>query len=86
MRCKKIFKFELMRLISVNIPDSVDIDDKEVTMMVASSLYEKGRLSLGQAAEMAGLSKRTFSELIGNFGISVFNFPSTELGSDVNNA
>jgi predicted HTH domain antitoxin len=55
-------------------------------MMVASHLYEQGKLSLGQAAEMVGLSKKTFMELLSKFKVSVFNFPSTELASDVRNA
>ncbi len=33
-------------------------------MMVASRLYETDKLSLGQAADVAGLSKQTFAELL----------------------
>jgi predicted HTH domain antitoxin len=55
-------------------------------MLVASRLYEQGRLSLGQAAELAGLSKRTFAELLGNYNVSIFNFPASDLSRDVANA
>jgi predicted HTH domain antitoxin len=55
-------------------------------MLLATRLYEQGKLSLGQAAEMAGYSKRTFMELLGDYGVSVFNYPPEELEQDVQNA
>jgi len=75
-----------MRTITINLPDTVDFDDKEALMAIASRLYEKGKLSLGQAAELVGLSKRTFMESLGNYGVSVFNYPSSDLDRDVENA
>ena len=55
-------------------------------MLVASTLYEKGKLSLGQAADLAGLTKRTFAELLGKYGVSIFNYPPSDLTRDVKNA
>lgn len=75
-----------MRTVNIKIPDNVDLDDKDITMLVASTLYEKGKLSLGQAAELAGLTKRTFAELLGKYGVSIFNYPPSDLTSDVKNA
>ncbi|MGE0772042.1 MAG: UPF0175 family protein [Cyclobacteriaceae bacterium] len=75
-----------MKTITINIPDTVDFDDKEALMVIASRLYEKGKLTLGQAAELVGLSKSAFMEVLGIYGISVFNYPSTDLGRDVENA
>jgi predicted HTH domain antitoxin len=43
-------------------------------------------LSLGQAAELAGYSKRTFMELLGNYGVSIFEYPEMELEKDIKNA
>ncbi len=34
-------------------------------MIIAAKLYEDGKLSTGQAAQIAGLSKRAFIELLG---------------------
>ena len=62
------------------------MNDTEVAMLVASKLYEEGKLSLGQAAELVGLSKRTFTELLGKYNVSVFNFPSSDISRDVRNA
>ncbi len=75
-----------MRTINFKIPDSFELEDKEIAMIVASTLYEKGKLSLGQAAEMAGLSKRAFAELLGNYEVSIFNYPANDLSKDVKNA
>jgi len=35
---------------------------------------------------LAGLSKRTFAELLGKYGVSIFNYSPTDLTNDVNNA
>ncbi|MCF8304012.1 MAG: UPF0175 family protein [Bacteroidales bacterium] len=75
-----------MRTISLNVPENIDLDDKDVAMIVASTLYEKGKLSLGQAAELAGLSKSAFAELLGKYGVSIFNYPPSDLSRDVKNA
>ncbi len=75
-----------MKTISINIPDMSDLDCKELTMMVAAQLYESGKLSLGQAAEVAGYTKRTFAELLAKYNVSIFNYPINELSGDVSNA
>lgn len=75
-----------MKTLNINIPDTVDFDDKEALMAIASRLYEKGKLSVGQAAELVGLSKRAFMEILGTYGVSVFNYPSSDLDRDVENA
>jgi len=75
-----------MRTISIKIPEMSELDSLQLNMILASSLYEQGKLSLGQAAEVANLSKRTFAELLGTYGVSLFNYPATDLVQDVTNA
>lgn len=75
-----------MRKITLQIPDFVNLDDKDLVMILASKLYESGKLSLGQAAELVGISKRSFAELLGTYGVSLFNYPASDLSSDVKNA
>jgi predicted HTH domain antitoxin len=75
-----------MKTITLNIPDSLEMNNKEVLMIVSTRLYEQGKLSLGQAAELAGLTKRTFAELLFQYNVSLFNFPASDLISDVKNA
>ena len=75
-----------MRTIHLSIPESVDKNDNELIMIIASKLYEDGTLSSGQAADLAGLSKRTFIELLGKYGVSVFSTSIEDLESDIANA
>jgi predicted HTH domain antitoxin len=75
-----------MKTLTLEIPDHVELDNKQVAMLVASRLYEQGKLSLGQAAEVAGLSKRTFAELLGTYNVSIFNSPAPDISKDVTNA
>ena len=75
-----------MQILTLHLPDSLDMTAKEVTMLLATRLYEQGKLSLGQAAELAGYSKRTFMELLGDYGVAVFNYPAKDIARDAANA
>lgn len=75
-----------MRIVQLNIPDSVELKDYDFSMIVASKLYEDATLSAGQAAEIAGLSKRAFIEMLGKYGVSVFSRSTEELRKDIANA
>jgi len=75
-----------MKTITLNIPDSVDLDDKEAAMLLAVKLYEQGKISSGQGAEIAGFTKRTFIELLGRYNVSIFNYGAEELERDIKNA
>lgn len=75
-----------MRTLTIQIPGTVDLDDKEARMALASKLYELGKLTLGQAADMAGYSKETFMELLADYGVSFFNYSPDELDEDLKNA
>lgn len=74
-----------MTTITLQVPDSLGEQQKDTVRFIAAKLYESGKLSLGQAAEMAGLSKRTFAELLGDFGVSLLNYSPSEMLSDANN-
>jgi len=75
-----------MRTIKLQIPDEVDLKEYDFSMIIASKLYEDGKLSSGQAAKIAGLTKRTFIELLGRYGVSVFSTSLSDLKSDIANA
>ena len=75
-----------MKTIQIKLPDNVDINELDLAMIVASKLYEDGKLSSGQAAEVAGLTKRTFIELLGKYGVSVFDENAQDLNTDITNA
>jgi predicted HTH domain antitoxin len=69
--------------LTLHIPDSLELDETETKRFLAAKLYEAGKLSLGQAAELAGLSKRAFSEILADYGVSYINYSSSEIIRDV---
>lgn len=75
-----------MKTITLHIPDTIDLDSGEAAMLLAVKLYEQGKLSLGQAAEMAGYSKRTFMELLSKYDVPVFDYDPSEIANDIKNA
>ena len=75
-----------MKTLTINLPDSVDMEDSEVVMLLAAKLYEQGKLSLAQAAELVGLKKRAFAELLGKYGVSIFNYSASDLENENLNA
>jgi len=75
-----------MRTIQVKVPDEIDLNDYDFSMIIASKLYQDAKLSAGQAAKMVGLSKRAFIELLGKYGVSVMSESISDLHSDISNA
>jgi len=72
----------IMTTITLQVPDSLAEYQNDTIRFIAAKLYESGKLSLGQAADMAKLSKRTFAELLGDYGVSLTNYPASEMLSD----
>ena len=62
-----------MKTLVLNIPESIDLDEQEATMLLATKLYGWAKLSLGQEAELAGYSKLTFTELLSRYNIPIIN-------------
>ena len=71
-----------MKTITLNLPDKMDIDSTEVVKFLAAKLYESGKLSLGQAAELASITKPDFAEILGNYGVSIINYPASDIRKD----
>lgn len=59
------------------------IDEGEARLLLAIKLFEMGRLTMGQAARLAGLSKRAFMELLGRYNVPVFAYPPEELREEM---
>jgi predicted HTH domain antitoxin len=62
-----------MKTISITLPELSGLSEFDVKIILAGELYVRERLSLGQAADLAGLSKRAFIEIIGKYGFSIFS-------------
>jgi predicted HTH domain antitoxin len=72
--------------LNIKLPDVFNIDESYLKTFLAAKLYEKQELSLGQAAEAAGMSKRAFAESLGMFGVSLFSQTLDEVKEDIANA
>lgn len=75
------FSGDAMSQMIVDLPDAVS--KSEAKLLLAARLFEIGRLSSGQAAAVAGYSKRTFLELLGKLGVPVFDYQVDELTEDL---
>jgi Uncharacterised protein family (UPF0175) len=62
-----------MRTITIDLPDHADLDSRQTAKFLAAKLYEAGKLSLGQAAGMVGMSKVAFAEILVDYGVSLIN-------------
>ena len=63
--------------LKVSLPPGVSAE--EAKLLFAVKLYEVGKVSLGQAAKLAGFSKRAFLEMLGRHRVPVFDYPAEEL-------
>lgn len=66
-----------MSTMKVNLP--ANLSEDEARVLLAVKLYEVGKVSLGQAAKLAGFSKRAFMEVLGRYRVPVFNYSAEEL-------
>ncbi|NJK83273.1 MAG: UPF0175 family protein [Saprospiraceae bacterium] len=69
--------------LQVNIPESLALTDFEVLMNLAAKLFERGLVSSGQAAEIVGISKKAFIEIVGKYGVSIFQYDEEELTQEL---
>jgi len=72
-----------MTTLTLEIPDSLGEYRQDTVRFIASKLYESGKLSLGQAADMAGLSKRTFAELLKDYDVAYINYSIDDLKDEL---
>lgn len=75
-----------MTTLTLQLPDMAEVEKSELLRMIAARLYERGTLTLGQAADLAGMAKWDFAEILKNYDVSLFNYPASDLALDVKNA
>jgi predicted HTH domain antitoxin len=71
-----------MKQLTLNIPENLNLNERETKRFLAAKLYESGKLSLGQAAELAGLTKVAFSEILADYDVSLINYPPSDILRD----
>ena len=75
-----------MNKVILNIPENINLKAFDFSVYVASKMYEDGLVSVGQASEMVGISKRAFIEILGKYGVSLFSQSLEDLDNDIANA
>jgi predicted HTH domain antitoxin len=72
-----------MTTLTLQVPDFLEENHHDTVRFIAAKLYEAGKLSLGQAAEMVGMSKTSFAEILSNYGVSYINYSAEDILNDV---
>lgn len=68
-----------MKNINIQLPDSFDMSYKDIKIFFAAKLYEAGKLTLNQGAELAELKVADFVEMLYHFNVSLINYSTTDL-------
>ena len=68
----------------IELPE-VNIDRDELKLLLAIKLFEEGKVSLGRAAEIAGYSTRTFTEILLKKGVTPIRYEDIDLEAEVAN-
>jgi len=76
----------LIMQLTLTIPDSINLSQIDAQIMLAVKLFETGRLPLGKAAVVAGLSYRAFHELLIKYGIPIVTMTEEDVRMEVAHA
>ena len=71
-----------MNTFTLQLPDTIQMNQKELLRFLAAKLYESGKLSLGQSAELANLTKTAFSEILADYDVSFINYELEDVLKD----
>jgi len=66
-----------MTTITLQVPEALEREHDETVRLIAAKLYESGKLTLGQAAEMCAMEKWDFAEILINYGVHYFDAGAT---------
>ena len=71
--------YAAVRVLKISLPEYVALDEYEAKLLLAVELYREGRLTLGQAAELAGLCVEDFMRELSRRRVSIVNLDEEEL-------
>ncbi len=82
----KTVQIELPEEVLLSLKETPDELSREIRIAAAAKLYELGKLSSGRAAELAGLSRVGFLQILGRYRVSIFNITIEDIKQDMQNA
>lgn len=58
-----------MTTMTIQVPDALKQAQEETVRLIAAKLYEAGKLNLRQSAEMCGMKKWDFAEILIDYDV-----------------
>lgn len=71
----------MVKAVSVEVPEA--LDEWDVRVASAVELYRVGKVTLKQAAEIAGIRVEDFMKLLSRRKVSILNWPLDELEEEL---
>lgn len=72
-----------IRVLKISVPEHIGIDEYEARLLLAVELYREARLTLKQAAELAGLCVEDFMRELSRRKVSIINLDEGELEEEL---
>jgi len=70
----------------MEVPDELKLKEDEIKIAALAKLYELGKISSGKAAELLGISRIEFLDLLGKYKVQIEPDTERELLKDIENA
>ncbi len=70
----------------MEVPDELKLKEDEIKIAALAKLYELGKISSGKAAELLGISRVEFLDLLGMYKVQIGPDTEEELLRDIKNA
>ncbi|MCL2833111.1 MAG: UPF0175 family protein [Treponema sp.] len=71
--------------LTLEVSDTANVSQTDAQILFVMKLFETDKLSLGKAAEVAGLSYRAFYELLVRYGIPVVSMTEDDVKLEIKN-
>lgn len=72
-----------MNTIEMKFQLPMTLSEDEVRLLLAVKLFEESKITLGQAANLAGFTKRAFIDVLDRYAVPVINYSPEELRQEV---
>jgi predicted HTH domain antitoxin len=83
IRVRDRSELKIMSTTELKVDLPLGLSESEAKLLLAIKLYEVEKASLGQAAKLAGFSKRTFMEILGQYRVPIFAYSPEELRQEL---